>query len=114
MARVEGGNLNRNPDAIVTIYTINSSTATEIAVLNEGRFYFSVDLEPGLGNIAAFIRLYAAATDNIAKGIVLRQVTAGNDSLFRPAWEMSELNIYTGPISAISDAGTFDLYVTEY
>lgn len=100
--------------ATVTTYTINSVTATTIAVSNTSRIAFIASLDAGTADVNLFIRLYPAATDNIQKGIILARRTSSNDALYHPVWQMDGDNIYTGEISAITSAGTFDVHVTEY
>jgi hypothetical protein len=109
-----GRNTNTHDVATVTSVTVNSVTATTLAVANEKRIFFHVSLEPGVTNEDAFIRLYPAGTDDLSKGMVLSRDTFGNSNLFKPAWEMTPDNVYTGEISAISLNGTFNLLVTEY
>ena len=109
-----GRNKNTNTVATVTTVTINSSTATVLCAENLRRNVFIVNLDPDISNIDAFIRLYPASDDNTARGILLTRRVFGNDNLYYPCWHMPVDNIYTGEISAISDAGTFDLHITEY
>lgn len=109
-----GRNINSNTEASVRTIEINSVTATTISAINLERIFFHVSLEPGITNEDAFIRLYPAGTDDLSKGMVLSRDTFGNSNLFKPAWEMTPDNVYTGEISAISLNGTFNLLVTEY
>ena len=114
MPMIRGRNKNTNDTAISTIITINSATATTLVSANPDRLYLEICLFPGTTSIDAFIRMYAAATDNIKQGTVLTRRILGNDNLFRPAWIMQPDNIITDEFSAISLSGTFDLLITEY
>ena len=114
MARNEGRNRNTNDTASVQVIEINSVTAKVLSLPNNGRFYFSVNLESGISTQSAFIRLYPASTDNAKKGILLSRTTAGNDNISLLEWAMPIDNVYTGEISAISENGTFNLIITEY
>ena len=109
-----GRNANTNDTAIVSSYTLNSATATVIGSVNGKRIYFSVCLDSGVTDEDVAIRLYPAATDNLAKGEFLTRRNASNDSNFRPNWTMTPDNIYTGEISAITNSGTMIVHVTEY
>jgi hypothetical protein len=109
-----GRNTNTNDVATVTSYTLDSVTATTISVANPKRIYFSVCLDSGITDEDVAIRLYPAATDNIAKGEFLTRRNASNDANFRPSWAMPVDNIYTGEISAITNSGTMVVHVTEY
>ncbi|MBL4886763.1 MAG: hypothetical protein JKY95_19830 [Planctomycetaceae bacterium] len=113
MVAKTGGNRNTQSESVVTTVTINSVTATEIAADNPGRLYLRVSLDSGITDVQAFIREYAAGTDNIKHGELLTRITAGNNNLFNPVYKTFDDKIYTGPVSAISVAGTFDLHIQE-
>lgn len=114
MARLTGRNQNTNDQAVQTRITINSATAVKLVDPNPDRIYFSVCLAPALNDVDAYIRLYPTADNNDKVGEVLTRTISGNNSLFRSSWQMPVDTIYTGEISAISDAGSFDVIVTEY
>lgn len=114
MGRMTGRNKNTNDVASVAEVTINSVTATTIAIENPDRLFFEADIESGNVDVIVYLRLYAASVDNTKKGIVLTRKVSSNDGFFRVNWSMPPDNIYTGEISAISETGTFNLYVTEY
>ena len=114
MSKTIGRNVNLCDTATVTSYTLNSTTATTIAVANGKRIYFSVCLDYGATDEDVAVRLYPAAVDNAVKGEILTRRTASNDALFRPGWVMTPDNIYTGEISAITASGVMVVHVTEY
>ena len=109
-----GRNVNSNDEAVVTSYNLNDTTATTIALPNKNRIYLSVSIDCGIGDTCAFIRLYPAATDNDKKGDIIQRVTSSNDSLFLARWQMTPDNTFTGEISALCDAGSVTVHVTEY
>lgn len=108
-----GRNRNTNDTTTVTTYTINSATATTISAANEKRTHFRVDLSPGTNDRNVAVREYPASTDNVFHGNVLTRRTGSNDALFNSFFEMPEASIYTGEVSAITDGGTTDIYVSE-
>ena len=109
----KGANNNIQDAPTVTTVTINSVTATTISASNPDRRVLEVYLAPGITDVDAIIRPYAAATDNIKHGAVLTRRTASNDALFKSEYKMSELTVFTSEYSAISVSGTFDLYIIE-
>lgn len=114
MPSTTGRNKNSNDVARVEEFTLTSTQSTKIADINPERMFFSVCLAPATANVDVFIRLYPNADDNNKRGEVLTRRLSGNDSLFRPNWQMPVDTIYTGEISAISNAGNVDIIVTEY
>lgn len=113
MSGNEQSNLNHTNDAVTTTVTINSVTATELLPANPNRLYAFVSLDSGLTDIQAFVREYAAATDNIKKGEILARVTVGNNNLYKPMYRTLETTVYRGAISAIAAAGSFNVHVIE-
>lgn len=109
-----GRNRNTNDTATVTEVTVNSTDAVTLVPANPNRTALIVTLNSGLFDISVFVRLYAAATDNLKKGILLNRVTSGNDTFDMGRWQMLPDNIYTGEISAIAESGTINLHITEY
>ena len=108
-----GRNINTIDDVTTTTVTINSVTATELLPANSKRIYAIVNLSSGSADIEAFVRKYDATTDNIKQGRLLVRATSGNNNLYRPVWKTEIDNPYTGPVSAISVLGSFDLHVEE-
>lgn len=113
MALMIGREQNTTDSVTVTTVTINSVTATTLLAANPKRIYAKVSLDSGTNDEEAFIREYAAATDNIQRGELLARITSGNDNLFKSLYATMPDNVYTGEISAISAAGTFDVHVIE-
>jgi hypothetical protein len=109
-----GRNINSNDVASVTSIPINSVTPTTIAVANGDRISFSVCLEPGNVDVDVAIRYYPAAQDSNFMGDVLTRFTQGNNNLFNPVHRMDVDNPYYGEVSAISENGTHNIYITEY
>jgi hypothetical protein len=109
-----GRNQNTNDIAVVTTYTVNSTTATTISAVNLDRISFEVHLDPDSTDVEVLVRLYPAADDNLKRGNALVRDTFGAYSLFKPDWRMQSDNMYTGEISAISVSGNVDIHVTEY
>ena len=109
----DGRNINARLVASVRTVSINSVTATTIAVPFE-RISFRSCLAPDLVDVDIIIRYYPAAQDNIKQGDVLTRYTSGNNNLFKPEHKMDVDNMYYGEISAISVNGTHDLFITEY
>lgn len=104
---------NSTDEAVTTTVNINSVTATVIAPANPNRMYVRVSLDSGATNTEAFIREYPATTDNLKKGELLMREISSNHSLFKPMYFTFTDNVYTGEISAIAVAGSFDLHITE-
>lgn len=103
MTRKIGRTRNFNDTAIVSpAISLNSTTSTKIADSDENRIFFAIVNDTSRD---VWLKLQAAAVDNILKGILLHK---------NSYWEMSPDNIYTGEISAISVTGTPDVFVTEY
>lgn len=108
---------NRNTNTAATLsdaITLNATTAVKIADVNKNRIFFSVSLAPGLTTRNVFIKLQAASVGDNQKGIILYRDFTANDNAFLPTWGMPTDNIYTGEISAITQSGAQDVYVTEY
>ena len=108
-----GGNRNTQGTRVVTTVTIDSLTATTLASDNPLRTYLTVSLDSGSSNVEAFIREYAASTDNTKTGELLVRNTQGNTNLYNPIYKTRDGVVYTGEVSAISVAGTFKLHVIE-
>ncbi len=102
------GHINTNDAAILSdAIAMNATTSVKIADVNANRMFFRVCNEGATE--AIWVKLQAASVDNAKKGIVLaKKALAPNH------WEMPANNIYTGEISAIADANTPNIYVTEY
>ena len=105
---------NTNDVAIVTSVQINSVTATTISVSNSDRISFTASLDENSVDVDVAIRYYPAAQDNDFMGDVLKRFTQGNNNLYKSNHKMCTDNIYTGEISAISNNGTHNIYITEY
>ena len=114
MNHLIGRTRNESNVASVQSYTINSTSATTIAIAKKDRMHFSVCLDPGTTNVDVYIRLYPAVTDNIKMGEVLTRDTFGNSNLFRSSLAFTGDSVYTGEISAISLVGSVVIHVTEY
>lgn len=108
-----GRNINTTDTVATTSVTINSVTATTLLAANPNRLWAKVSLAAGTLDQQAYIRDYAAATDNIKKGEVIARVTSGNNNLFKPLYQTDTDNVYTGEISAIALAGTFTVHIME-
>lgn len=86
---------------------IGGNSSVKIADANANRKFFSVCTDGD--NQAVWIKLQPASTDDVKKGIWIEaKIGAIN------YWEMLTDNIYTGEISAISNGGNVNVYVTEY
>lgn len=110
MTRSIGRNVNTTdePD-VVDPQAVGDTTAVKIADANPDRMGFTVNngVEPSK---AVWIREIPASVDaTTKKGRILHEVGKGIGT-----WNMEEHKIYTGEISAISESGTNDVYVTEY
>lgn len=114
MTGMIGRNRNTNDVATVITYEVNPTNAITVAAANSSRIHLSISLDVGLTSRRAFIRLYPASDDNDKKGSLLALELLGNDALVVFNWEMTPDNVYTGPVSMISVAGTFNVHVTEY
>lgn len=108
-----GRTSNTSPDSTVTTYTINSVTATTIAVAYPTRTELRVSLDGGISDIDVYIREYPAATDNIAHGHLLTRRNNANNTVFALNYCNHPDNPYTGEYSAITTVGTVDIHVTE-
>ena len=110
-----GRTSNKNDTATLSdAININATTSTKIADANDKRTCITICLECGTGDACIYIKLQAASIDNDKKGIILFRVLSEDGSTATLTWEMKADNIYTGEISAIAEAGTHNLYVTEY
>ena len=86
---------------------VTGNSSVKIADANIDRKFFSVCTDGD--NQAVWIKLQPASDDNDKKGIWIEaKIGAIN------YWEMLTDNIYTGEISAISNGGNVNVYVTEY
>ncbi|MEE8207794.1 MAG: hypothetical protein V3T88_02375 [Nitrosomonadaceae bacterium] len=101
-------NKNTNDTATMSnAITLNGTTTITIATANPDRNYILIHNNSAA--TACWVKLQAASVDDDKKGIFI------DKSVPTPAeWEMPVDNIYTGEISAISDSGAVDIYVTEY
>jgi len=112
-----GRNRNTNSVADVTTVSLNDATASTLVPSNPDRIMCLISLDAGFGtgvDIEVFIRFWPAADDNDKKGIVLKRIVSGNDSLLQSVITMPVDNIYTGEISAIVAVGSVDIHITEY
>ena len=108
MARVFGRNKNVNDTAnVFDPVTIGSSVSVVVLPANPDRMY--VQINNNDSDRDCWIKLQPASQDNDKKGIFMHRRGGGNDT-----WQMPTDNIYTGEISAISEGGSSDIYVTEY
>lgn len=114
MTRQEGRKRNTNDAPTITRVPINSVSAVTLAAANPDRFHIEVWLASGIVDRQAIVRVYPAADDNNLDGALLIMRTLGNDNLLQPCWKSPTDNPYTGEISGISTAGTFDLIVMEW
>lgn len=81
---------------------LNSSTATKILNINLNRIFLCICNRSA---IDVFIRFYAAATDNVKRGII---VPSGG------AFKMDGNSLYVGEVSAIAVADSPAIYVVEF
>lgn len=96
------GTVSETPVVLSDAITLNSTTSVKIADVVEDRIVFVLSNPSGK---QIWLKFQPAADDDDKKGI----------SLFgRSVYEMPTDNIYTGEISAISDTGSTEVYVTEY
>lgn len=108
MSQNTGRARNFNDTATVAAgIAVNAVTSTLIAAANPDRLFLHVSGNSNNRNM--FIKLQAAAIDDIQKGIYLSMTKDGSNR-----WEMPGDNIYTGEVSAITDGGLANVYVTEY
>ena len=113
MTRMVGSNTNTTDTTTTTTVTINSVTATLLLAADPKRLYARISLDSGAASEECFIREYPAATDNNKAGVLLTRITVGNTNLLNSEYVTLAGNIYTGEISAIAVAGSFDLHITE-
>lgn len=104
---------NTTDEPVTTTVTINDTTPVVLAVANPRRMYIRVCLDSGLDNTEAFVREYPATQDDLKRGEILMREISANHSLYKPMYYTFADNVYTGEISAIAVAGTFDVHVTE-
>jgi len=102
MALDIGQRRNTNDSSTTTEISLNASTSTTVkaAGINFIVFTFS---NPSSKKV--LLKLQAASVDNLKEGIVVFPKTV---------YEMPTGNLYTGEISAISESGTPDIFVTQY
>lgn len=111
---MRGRNINIANEVPHSVVEVNSLTATTLALPRKKRITFSACLEPGFFDVNVIIRYYPAGTDDIKQGRdVLTRRLSGNDNLFNPIHIMLPDNIYDGEISAITDIGVVNLFITE-
>ena len=96
------------------VVTINSTTSTKIADINRTRSFLCVSINGDSNNIGIFIKLQAASIDNEKKGIWIGKNLDEDGSYSKISWEMPQMNIYTGEISAICQSGSHELNIIEY
>lgn len=113
MAKKIGRTISTTDESVTTTVTINSTTATLLLAANPERMYARISLDSGNSKVEAFIREYAAATDNTKRGELMVRDTGSNHTLYKPTWFTLTDNVYTGEISAIAESGSFDLHITE-
>lgn len=113
MTKKVGNNRNFQDTSVTTTVTVNSLTATVLAPANPDRLWVRISLDSGTLNQEVFVREYPAATDNNKAGELLIREISSNHSLFKPCYYTFADNVYTGEISGIADAGTFNVHVTE-
>lgn len=82
---------------------LNATTSTKIADADDQRSFFSVHNKDTTNGV--WIKLQAATVDDGKKGIFLGP---------GESWTMPDMAIYIGEVSAIAEAGTPNVYVTEY
>lgn len=114
MTLKQGGNLNTDSVATTTTVEINDATATTLVASRPTRIYLAISMNGGSAEELVFLRFYAAATDNIKKGIILKRKVIGATSVNDTLFIMDSNSMYTGEISAISESGTFDVHITEF
>ncbi len=86
---------------IVDKIDVSSSTSTLLLAANRGRIYIAISTQEQ----PIWLKLQAASVDNDKKGIFIpRNFT----------YELHPDVIYTGEVSAITDTGTAEVYVTEF
>ncbi|HDZ04834.1 hypothetical protein LCGC14_0370710 [marine sediment metagenome] len=103
-----GRNRNTSPTATVSGgITLNSSSSTTIAVANTNRVFLHVSNNDNA--IGFWLKLQPASVDDDMKGIFISSKVGAI-----PFWEMPTDNIYTGELCAITEAGTFEIFITEY
>lgn len=108
MARVFGRNKNVNNVAnVLDPVAINQTTTVTVLPANDQRMYVQINNNDSTKD--CWIKLQPASQDNDQKGIFMHRRGGGNDT-----WQMPTDNIYTGEISAISEDGNANIYVTEY
>lgn len=105
--------INKTDEPTTTTVTLNDTTAVVLAAANPQRMYLRVSLDSGLDNTEAFVREYPAAQDDLKRGEILMREISANHSLYKPTYYTFTDNVYTGEVSAIAVAGTFDVHVTE-
>ena len=95
-----------------TTVTVDT-TGTVLVAANSDRKYLHVSLQCGLDDDCVTIRYYPAADDDLFHGHILQRESQGAKNVFNLTHTMSQYNIYTGEVSAVSDAGIVDVYVVE-
>lgn len=109
MTNKVGRNQNVTDTVNTTTVGINSTTSTTLLAANPDRLWAKVSLDVGGGQAGAFIRDYAAATDNNKAGELIFRTAQGAVSKYVTIVD----NVYTGEISAISVSGTINVHVME-
>lgn len=98
---------NTNDESLIAGPIVAGVASVKIADTNPDRMFFGVWTDGD--NKAVWIKLQPAAMDDDKKGIwVEAKIGALN------FWQMPPDNIYTGEISAISNGGNVNVFVTEY
>ena len=104
-----------NDTASTATVNVGALSAVTIFAANPDRIGFSVSLTGGTSTTDCHIRYYPAATDDIPQGAaMLSRTSSANKSLFNQDFQMTPDAIYTGEISAITEAGVIAIVATEY
>ena len=113
MTKNRGRSINETDTPTTSTVGIDSVTATKILDANPQRIYAIVSLDSGATDIEAFVREYAAATDDNKAGEILSRLTMGALSIYNPIYRTMADNPYKGELSAISVIGSFNLHIIE-
>lgn len=112
------GIIGRNRNVVKTTFKaeieVSSLAATKLLDANPDRIYATVSLAYGTTDEAISVRERPATEDPTDPiGLILQRTASMNISLFHPVYRTMEDNVYVGEISAIAEAGTVDVWVTE-
>jgi hypothetical protein len=90
------------------------TTGTVLVAANPDRKFLSVSLGCGLTEECVAVRYYPAATDDLFQPVeILQRQFMGVANVVNTFHLMQQTNIYTGEVSAVTDSGSSDVYVTE-